>query len=51
VPGGGIDFEPRQAQVFYDIGYLCQHWGNYLEIVSATQDAYGYQTAIVLRKR
>ncbi len=50
VPGGGIDFEARQAQVFYDIGYLCRHWGNYLEVVSTTQEAYGYQTAIVLRK-
>jgi len=50
VPGGGIDLEPRQAQVFYDVDYLCQHWGNYLEIVSATPEAYGYQTAIVLRK-
>jgi ubiquinone/menaquinone biosynthesis C-methylase UbiE len=50
VPGGGIDFEARQAQVFYDLDYLCQHWGNYLNIVSTTQEAYGYQTAIVLQK-
>jgi SAM-dependent methyltransferase len=50
VPGGGIDSEARQAQVFYDIGYLCEHWGNYLKVVSTTQEAYGYQTAIVLRK-
>lgn len=50
VPGGGIDFERRQAQVFYDIDYLCQHWGNYLKVLSTTKEAYGYQTAIVLQK-
>jgi len=50
VPGGGIDFERRQAQVFYDIDYICRHWGNYLKIVSINQEAYGYQTAIVLQK-
>ena len=50
VPGGGIDFERRQAQVFYDIDYIRQHWGNYLKILSITQEAYGYQTAIVLQK-
>jgi len=50
VPGGGIDFERRQAQVFYDIGFLCQHWGNYLKVLSTTEEAYGYQTAVVLQK-
>ena len=50
VPGGGIDFERRMAQVFYDIDYLCQHWGNYLKVLSTTQEAYGYQTAILLQK-
>ena len=50
VPGGGIEHEGRQAQVFYDIDYLCQHWGNYLKVVSATQEAYVHQTAIVLQK-
>ena len=51
VPGGGIDFERRQAQVFYDIDYLCRHWGNYLNVLSTTEEAYGYQTAVVLQKR
>jgi SAM-dependent methyltransferase len=50
VPGGGLESERRQAQVFYDLGYLCQHWGNYLKVLSTTQEAYGYQTAIVLQK-
>lgn len=50
VPGGGIEHEGRQAMVFYDIDYLRQHWGNYLKIVSATQEAYVHQTAIVLQK-
>ena len=50
VPGGGVEHEGRQAMVFYDIGYLCKHWGNYLKIVSTTQEAYHHQTAIVLQK-
>ena len=50
VPGGGIDFERRQAQVFYDIDHIRQHWGNYLKIISINKEAYGYQTAIVLQK-
>jgi SAM-dependent methyltransferase len=49
-PGGGIEHEERQAMVFYDIDYLCQHWGNYLNVVSTTQEAYVHQTAIVLQK-
>jgi SAM-dependent methyltransferase len=39
-----------QAQVFYDIDYLRQHWGNYLKIISITPEAYGYQTAVLLEK-
>lgn len=50
VPGGGIEHEGRQAQVFYDIDYLRQHWGNYLKVVSTTEEAYVHQTAIVLQK-
>lgn len=38
------------AQVFYDIDYLCQRWGQILKVVSVTQEAYGYQTAILLEK-
>jgi len=38
------------SQVFYDIDYLDQHWGRSLNVVSITPEAYGYQTAIVLKK-
>lgn len=50
VPGGGIEAEPRQAMVFYDIDFLRQHWGNYLKVLSTTEAAYVHQTAIVLQK-
>jgi ubiquinone/menaquinone biosynthesis C-methylase UbiE len=46
-PGPGA---PGQAQVFYDIDYLQQHWGNYLEIISIHPEAYGHQTAILMKK-
>jgi len=36
--------------VFYDIDYLRQHWGRILQIISVTPEAYGYQTAIVMKK-
>ena len=49
-PGGGIEHEELQAGVFYDIDYLCQHWGNYLKVLSTTPEAYVHQTAIVLQK-
>ena len=40
---------PR-VNVFYNIHYLRQYWGRMLHIVSVTPEAYGYQTAIVLKK-
>jgi ubiquinone/menaquinone biosynthesis C-methylase UbiE len=46
-PGPGF---PGQAQVFYDIDYLQQHWGNYVEIISIHPEAYGFQTAILIKK-
>lgn len=49
-PGPGF---AGQAQVFYDIDYLQQHWGNYLEIISIHPEAYGVsgsQTAILMKK-
>ena len=49
VPGGGLEGDTGPAQVFYDTDYLAKHWSNYLEVVSINPDAYGYQTAIVLR--
>jgi len=38
------------ATVFYDIDYLKRHWGRFLDIISVTQDAWGPQTAILLKK-
>jgi len=39
-----------ESQVFCDIDYLRQHWGNFLNVLSVTPEAYGYQTAILLQK-
>jgi len=36
--------------VFYDIAYLRRHWGRYMNVLSVTPEAYGYQTAVVLGK-
>lgn len=44
-----IGQEPA-VQVFYDIEYLTEKWSRFLNIVSVTEEAYGYQTALVLRK-
>jgi ubiquinone/menaquinone biosynthesis C-methylase UbiE len=42
---------PAAAQVFYDIDFLCRHWGRYLHILSVTQEAYAdFQTAILFEK-
>jgi ubiquinone/menaquinone biosynthesis C-methylase UbiE len=38
------------CQVFYDIGYLCQHWGRMLKIISVTPEAYWHQTGILMEK-
>ena len=40
---------PR-SQVFYDIDYLCRRWGRMLNVISVTEEAYSYQTAILLEK-
>jgi SAM-dependent methyltransferase len=53
---GKVDFDMftindgPNAQVFYDIDYLHRRWGQTMNILSVTQEAYGYQTAIVLGK-
>jgi SAM-dependent methyltransferase len=41
-PGG------PEAQVYYDIDYLRQHWGRILNIISVTQEAYGGQSAVLM---
>jgi len=38
------------AQVFHDIDFLRESWGQYLKILSITPEAYEYQTALVLKK-
>ena len=40
----------RTAQVFYDIDYIRRHWGRQLRIHTVTEEAYGFQTAIVLER-
>jgi ubiquinone/menaquinone biosynthesis C-methylase UbiE len=44
-------FRGPASQVFYDVDYLCQHWGRILCVLSITPEAYGYQTAILLTKK
>jgi hypothetical protein len=43
-PGG------PDSQVFYDIDFLRRHWERILDVVSVTPEAYGYQTAVLLKK-
>jgi hypothetical protein len=40
----------EQSQVFYDIEHLRQHWGRWLKIISVTQEAWWYQTAVLMEK-
>jgi len=44
-----VGTEPR-TQVFYDIRYLVEKWSRLATVVSVTEEAYGYQTALLLRK-
>jgi len=47
-PGPGYS---GQAQVFYDLEYLRQHWGNYLKVITTIPRVWGgKQTAVVLEK-
>jgi ubiquinone/menaquinone biosynthesis C-methylase UbiE len=43
-PGG------PDAEVFYDIDYLLEHWGHILSMISITPEAHGYQTAVLFEK-
>jgi hypothetical protein len=45
-----IGRSPVDAQVFYDIDSLCEQWSRFLTVLSVTERAYGYQTAILLGK-
>jgi hypothetical protein len=42
--------EGNMAQVFHNIDYLRRRWGRIMNIVSVTEKAYYYQTAIVFEK-
>ena len=42
--------EPGNAQVFHDLDYLRRQWGQIFQILSIVPEAYGYQTAITLKK-
>ena len=42
--------DPGNAEVFYDIDFLRQTWGNFFEILSINHEAFGSQTAITLSK-
>jgi SAM-dependent methyltransferase len=46
-----ISRAPRTSIVFYDIDHVTRRWGRFLDVVSVTQEAYGYQTALLLEKR
>ncbi len=42
---------PGMTQVFYDIDFIRQQWGRFMDIVSVTEEAYGPQTAVLMRKQ
>jgi hypothetical protein len=37
-------------QVCYDIDFLVGKWSRLVEIVSVTEEAYAYQTAVLFRR-
>jgi ubiquinone/menaquinone biosynthesis C-methylase UbiE len=40
----------EQCQVFYDIEHLRQHWGRWLKIITVIQEAWWFQTAVLMEK-
>jgi ubiquinone/menaquinone biosynthesis C-methylase UbiE len=40
-----------ECQVFYDINYLSEHWGQIFKIVEIKQEAYWFQTAVLMEKQ
>jgi ubiquinone/menaquinone biosynthesis C-methylase UbiE len=44
-----VGAEPT-TQVFYDLRYLVEKWSGLVTVVSVTEEAYGYQAALLLRK-
>jgi SAM-dependent methyltransferase len=45
-----IGVDPK-SQVFYDREHLVQKWSRFANVLSATPEAYAYQTAILVQKR
>jgi len=45
-----IDPGGPQSQVFYDIDFLHRHWERILKVLSVNREAYGFQTAILLKR-
>jgi ubiquinone/menaquinone biosynthesis C-methylase UbiE len=39
-----------ESQVFYDVESLCERLQGFLKVLSVTEEAYGYQTAVLLEK-
>ena len=39
------------SQVFYDIDFFCNSVKSYFDVLSITEEAYGYQTAVLLKKK
>jgi ubiquinone/menaquinone biosynthesis C-methylase UbiE len=40
-----------RSQVFYNIDYFCNSVSSYFEVISVNQEAYGFQTGVLLKKR
>ena len=40
-----------RSQVFYDIDYFCKVVNPMYTILSVTEEAYGHQTAVLLKKK
>jgi SAM-dependent methyltransferase len=38
-------------QVFYDVEYLVRRWSPFARIISVTEEAYGYRTALLCQKK
>jgi hypothetical protein len=39
-----------ESQVFYDVESLCERLQGLFKVLSVTEEAYGYQTAVLLEK-
>jgi len=46
-----VGMRGTRSQVFYDIDYFCNSIKNIYEVVSVNEEAYGFQTGILLKKK